>query len=91
MQLQATKVPEVPAGVALLTDSRGVVMAARRFCALSLLLAFVGACVFATGARADVFTSELPPSGTTQALSPSISSDRSIHGPGDHVVLSGSN
>lgn len=66
-------------------------MSPRRFCALAALFAFFATCFFATAAQADVFTTSLAPAGTTQTLSPTISSDRSDYAPGDLVTLSGAN
>ena len=66
-------------------------MSTRRFCTLGVLFALFATCFFASAAQADVFTSDLQASGTTQTLSPSISSDKSDYAPGELVTLTGSN
>src|SRR4051812_41627425 len=71
--------------------TRGIAMSARRFSTLGVLFALFATCFFASAAQADVFTSDLQASGTTQTLSPSIVSDKADYAPGELVTLTGSN
>ena len=66
-------------------------MSPRPFCARVALIATLVICLSATAAQADVFTGDLSSPGTTQALSPSIVSDKDDYQPGDLVTLTGSN
>src|SRR4051794_10049235 len=71
--------------------TRGHNMALRRLFTLVALFALLTTAYFATAAQADVFTSDLSPSGTTATLSPTVTSDKGDYAPGELVTLTGGN